>query len=516
MKRAGQEFCPFPGISAPRFAAIVAAIAALLGAPAALAQAKPSPAAQKAAAAASQGQKGSPARSLPRLARLPLSALAPAPPGRGLKSPAPTSAAPASVSLIVPAETPLRVSLSKTVPLGKVGEPIAAQVTEPVYAFDRVVIPQGSEVTGKIAEIIPASKLRRTEAIMNGNFTPLKTATIEFDTLALKDGTRLPIETKVSLGIPNVIRLVAASSKPVKPGLIQRAKRALGQQWHYALQQARTVVSYRFWKKFAIGELPYHHQYLREGTVFDAELLAPLRCGQETLAPGALADYGQPPPPNSVVEARLLTALNSATARKGGRVEAVVTQPLFSPRRKLLVLPEGTRLEGSVVQAHPARRLHRNGLLRIVIQRMTLPSGATARVDASLAGLAVGQASHIKLDSEGGASISTSKKRYLDTALSLAIAMSTTGGCDAEDRISGGSCDGGNLTHRSVAGGSGFKLVGLALGMAVHSQVLSQALGFYGAAWSVYNHFLSPGRNVILAKNTPMVIAFGAQQPSGN
>ncbi len=418
---------------------------------------------------------------------------------------------PRHIKLIVPAETPLRVALLKKVPINKVGVPVAARVVEPVYAFNRVVIPAGSRVTGKVVQIIPAPKWRRAEALMSGNFTPLRSARLEFDTLALNNGKRIPIDTTVSAGIRNVIRLVAQQQKPVKPGLIHRAERTVAAQWHAGLREVKRLVSFRYLKRFAISELPYHHQYLRAGTVFDAELVHPLDCGQETLAPGALADYGNLPPANSVVRARLLTTLSSATARKGTPVVAVMTEPIFSPHKKLLVLPEGTKLEGSVVQVHPARRLHRNGLLRIAIRKVQLPSGATALVDANIEGLDVGRSSRIALDSEGGATIPTRKRRYFNTALSMAIATSTFD----SDAGSAGASRGGDLSNRGLAGGSGFHLVGLIIGATVTSRTLGQVLGIYGAGWSVYDHFLARGHNVVLVKNTPMMIAFGSQQPSG-
>jgi hypothetical protein len=415
-----------------------------------------------------------------------------------------------TIPLMVPSGAPLRVSLEKSIRIGKVGAPVTGRVIRPVYAFDRVVIPAGSEVTGKVTKIIPASKLRRTEAILNGNFTPLKSARIEFDTLILKNGKRVPIETDVSPGIRDVIRLVSREGPQKKPGLFNEAKRAVKAQWHGAVHEVKTVASLHWLKKTAISELPYHRQYLRAGTVYEAALVHPLACGRETLVPGELTEYGNAPPANSVVHARLLTTLSSATAKKGTKVEAVMTRPLFTDARHLLILPEGTRLEGEVVQVHPAGRLHRNGLLRIAIRKMKLPSGATTAVDASIQGMEVSRRSRIQLDSEGGASIPQPKHRYLTTALSLAIATSTF---DSDAGRAG--AQNGDLTNRGLAGGSGFRLVGLILGVAVQSRALGQALGIYGAGWSVYDHFIRDGRNVVLAKDTPMTIGFGSQQPTG-
>lgn len=470
--------------------------AILLLASGAMAQGKP---------ASSQGkQKAKPSQSIPppRLSRLQ--------PRKPPKRKAPP--APETIPLTVPTGTPLRVSLLEKVPIKKVGEQVTGKVIAPVYSFNRMVIPAGSEVSGKVIRIIPASKFRRAEAIMSGNFTPLRSARVEFDTLKIKHGKSMPIDTKVSAGVPNVIRLVARKGKAEKPGLLNRAKRAIGQEWHSAMHEAKRLVSFHYLKKFAISELPYHHQYLRKGTVFEARLVHPLHFGRETLSPTELTDYGDPPPANSVVQARLVTGLSSATAHKGTQVVAVITKPLFSKNKKLLIVPEGTKLEGVVVQAHPAGHFRHNGLLRIVIRKMKLPSGATSLVDASLAGLAVGRSSHIVLDSEGGASIPHHKQRYFNTALSLAVATSTF---DSDAGRAGGA-RGGDLTNRGLAGGSGFRLVGLIVGATVQSRALGQALGIYGAGWSVYDHFIKSGHNIVLAKDTPMVVAFGSQQPTGN
>jgi hypothetical protein len=63
-----------------------------------------------------------------------------------------------------------------------------------------------------------------------------------------------------------------------------------------------------------------------------------------------------------------------------------------------------------------------------------------------------------------------------------------------------------------VAGGAGgFKLVGIALGVFVHSQPLGMAMGSYGASMSVYSHFIARGRDLVFPKNTAMEIAIGTR-----
>ena len=52
-------------------------------------------------------------------------------------------------------------------------------------------------------------------------------------------------------------------------------------------------------------------------------------------------------------------------------------------------------------------------------------------------------------------------------------------------------------------------MIGIALGLAVHSQALGRAMGVYGAGMSVYSNFLVRGREVVFPKNTAMDIGIG-------
>ena len=431
-------------------------------------------------------------------------------------SPTPAAPPPRSISLVVPAGTPLRVELLKKVHVGKVGDPVEAKLIEPVYAFDSVVIPAGTKVRGRVIRIIPPTKLHRTEAYMDGDFSPQDRARLDFSSLTLPDGRQIHVETRVSRGIPNVIRLVTQPSKK-KKGLIGQAKQTVEQDWKSAVGEVTKPGRLHRLKELVVSKLPYRPEYIEKGTVFDARLREPLDFGRETVPPGALAHFGDPPPANSIVEARLITPLSSATAHKGTPLEAVVTKPLFSAKKQLL-LPEGTKLEGVVVQVRPARRLDRNGLLRFAIRRMTLPSGLTSRVDASIAGLEVSRDSGIALGPEGGAHIPNTKRRFLDTALSLAVAATTMAG-DSDHHLGTANTatgGGGDASTNAIGGGSGFGLIGFVLGIAAHSQVVGAAFGAYGAARSVYAHLIARGHNVVLARGTPMIIAFGTQNPTGH
>jgi hypothetical protein len=148
----------------------------------------------------------------------------------------------------------------------------------------------------------------------------------------------------------------------------------------------------------------------------------------------------------------------------------VMTEPLINDSR--LVLPEGTVLKGSVLQAQPAHMLHRNGQLRIVFHQVVPPQSAEQQVEASLEGVEVKDDQHLSLDSEGGAQATTPKTRYLTTGISLALAA-TSLLPDSDAGASGQSV--GEIGGRAANGTSGYRAIGFAMGALVRSRPLATA-----------------------------------------
>lgn len=417
---------------------------------------------------------------------------------------------PPPVDLLLAKGVPLRVILRKPLRIQHAGEPVEAYVTEPVYAFDRVVIPEGSEVDGRIAALDSPTKLKRTEAYLNADFSAHRIVHLQFDTLVLPDGTRRAIETQVLPALGPVLHL--ETNAQAKTSVTRRAKGLLHRQWDMVRAQLRPSAMWHLVKSFASSELPYHKQKLPAGTVFDIELEQPLDFGLAVVPPLEAGALGQLPEANSNAFARLTTYLSSATAHIGMPVEANLTRPVFSPDGKLL-LPVGTSLEGVVVRARPARRLHRNGQLHFTLQRVQLPEGVPQPVEMALSGIEVSKASRIELDSEGTTSVAGNKEaRVLSTALSVFIATSTM----ESDHEHGGVDTNGDPGRRGVAGGSGYKLLGAAAGFAVKSTTFARVMGFWGAGQSVYSHFFTRGNDLILPKDTPIEISFGTHRIPSN
>jgi len=420
-----------------------------------------------------------------------------------------------SVPMSVPAGTPIKVALDSEVRVREVGQPIHGKTTEPVYAFDKLLVPVGTPVNGRVSAIDPLPKKIRTLQAMDANFSPVRAVHVQFDELVLPDGRRVPMHTVASPAPNGILSFVPANEKAAKTNKIQAAagkkvsatRQQIRQQWADLQKQIHAPGKMHKLKRLAIAQLPMHPQYIEEGTSFNADLQQPLDFGTESVKPEALTSVGAPPPSGSIVHARLLTPLNSSTSHKGDSVEALITEPLMASDH--LILPEGSVIRGSVMQVQPARRLARNGQLRILFHEVAPPNGIEQKVVTSLEGVAVSKGEHLKLDAEGGAQVTTPRTRYLTTGIQVMLAAASAHPDEDHDLHSGG---GGDFGGGAANGASGFRFVGMIVGALARSRVVATGFGAYGAASSIYYHFLARGRDVVYPKDMAMVVGLGARE----
>jgi type IV secretory pathway VirB10-like protein len=449
-----------------------------------------------------------------------------------------------SIDLVVNAGRPLRVALDERIQIKAVGQAVTGVVTEPVYAYDRIVITVGTRVRGRVLSIDSGSKFVRARAYASGNFSPTKHAVLRFDELLLEDGQAMPIDTVVKGGIPNVTRHVAAGSDSAnrsasddsdaddapEPTLAQRTRSQVRQRATGAVADAKQAVvdakqkvrdgfatlkslkepgqlqgqMHRL-KDAAVQQLPYHRQYLAKGTVYDAELSAPIAFGR--VVPAIAAPAGTAPAPNSILKARLATTLDSSKTPKGTSFEAVVTETVFSADGRV-ILPEGTTLTGEVTVAAPARRFHRNGRLRFLFERVQVPNQPSAPLLGALHAIDASSDERLAVDDEGGATIENSKTRFILPALTL---MSLHGSLEGDGhRFADPDGDGSIHTAGSGVGARGFGgFIGMGLIGAAVSQIsrpIGIAFGVYGAARAMYTNVLGKGREVTFTADTPIQV----------
>jgi hypothetical protein len=449
-----------------------------------------------------------------------------------------TDETPPQITLSVPSGVPLRLYLARRVPK-RHGALVEAKLLESVFAFDREVLPAGTVALGEVNRVQPVGKWERARAIVNGDFTPLHLAQVEFTTLVLPDGRRLATHTVETVGLTSIY--TEPSTKPSKKkhpsagpqsqngGILGTAKQTAKDRINGAIN-ARTrgiadIVRGPNKKEklidFLWAKLPYHPQYVRRGTRFDASLRDPLPFGFLPVKPADFTALGSQPLPDSVVHVRLLTALDSASAKLGQEVKAVVTAPLFSPDHKL-VFPEGTSLTGTVVLAKKARFFHRPGQLRFNFQRIDLPeevarmrfaspAPAPLTTPAILAAAEGSGTAPIKVDSEGGVQAKESKTRFIAPVISLMVASRAADNDAGHHNASGATGGDTNVGGRTLGGGSGFGMLGAMA--AQSSRYVGMAFGYYGLAWSVYSNVVARGGEVQFDKNAVMEIKFGTRKP---
>jgi len=415
-----------------------------------------------------------------------------------------------SVDLTVTPGALLQIVVDQRVKITGVGQPIRGTVADSVYAFDRLVIPAGTLVLGHVAALEGPSKLARTRAILAGDLTPRRQVVLNFDTLVLNE-EQVPIHAIVTAEIPHLTRTAAPTSPEETPqtSVVGRAKHSAEAHVHQTIaafkQTERDVLAEitqpgrrdRL-KNELIQRLPYHPQFIDAGTGYQTELTQPLGFGQAI--PGELAPAAVRPAPSSILRARLVTTLDSATTPRGTAIRARVTEPVFTAAHQL-IYPEGTILTGEVTLAKPARWLHRNGQLRFLFENVEPPAGGQVSLPASLYAVHASADDRVSIDEEGGATVTDSKARFIAPTLAL---LALRGSLDEHEHLDpdgdGHVIHSGSPGAQSVGGFIGLGMLGVPLG--VISRPLGIALSAIGAARTIYRNVIGKGREVQFQANT--------------
>src|ERR1700681_1767089 len=254
---------------------------------------------------------------------------------------------PESKPLVVEPGNDFRAALEKGVRLKAVGQPIAAKLLEPVYSGEILAIPAGSTIKGHVSAISTAPMHKRARRLLNGDFTPPKTAQVTFDQLVLSDGTTVPIHSDSAVGLGSVANS-RYLPKAQRPGMRQKLKSAMAPlKEPNKLQRLGEAV---------VTSLPYHPEYIDQGTVFDTALLEPV-----TVLTEAQPDMASPQIASDFLHLHLLTPINSSTSTAGSQIEAVVSQPYYQADHQLLY-PAGTRITGTVQKASSAGWIDRKSV----------------------------------------------------------------------------------------------------------------------------------------------------------
>jgi hypothetical protein len=416
-------------------------------------------------------------------------------------------------SIDVPDATVLQVQLDKHVPM-KRGEALACHLIYPVYVDNKLAIPAGTVVRGHVIGL-HSDRSRRIHARLWGDFTPFHIPVVHFDELVLPDGTVKQIATGDATNGAPVLHL----SPPAREG----AKSFLGQQIAQAKQRAKETVALVTAPgredrlvQFVYKQLPYHPERIESGTAWTVALTQPLVVTAEEIASSGKID-AEPNAKGTTKQSRktgkkgrgarsrnaavkagsedtawhirayLKQTISSATEKPGNTFDAVVAEPVFNPDHSLAI-PEGSLLEGTILQAKPARSFGRAGKLRFDFRELKLPGEASQHVMGTLTGADSNRAEQLQLDQEGGVQPKPRNRVIVPLVLSLLANRALS--------------DDGSVAGNAAVGSNGFGLVGRVVGIVGGSRALAAGIGFYGAGLSFSERWLVHGQNIAFTKNT--------------
>jgi hypothetical protein len=392
-------------------------------------------------------------------------------------------------TVVVGSGNDLRCRLEKGLRITQPGEPITAKLVEPVYAGATLAIPEGSTIKGHVSSVSTAPLKKRAGRLLRGDFTPPRTANVTFDSVILPDGTALQIHTDITVGISNM-QTAQYLPKSQRPGIRQKmrdtAKPLLEPNKFQRLRQA------------AITSLPYHPEYLDQGTIFDATLLDPLRT-PTSLEPAAV----RPRLGDNYLHLRLLTPLKSEMIARGAAIEAAVSRPYYTSDHVLLY-PAGIKLEGTVTKAVAAGWMKKNGALLFSFHAAQAPDGTTTDMVATVAGIQAAGGQRLAVGQEGNVRATTSLFSRLRAPLSL-VGPSRAVADLSIDKTAG---------SRAGEGSKGFGLLGA--GAAQASAATAIGFGYFGGAVKMYEAFLAKGSNVELPANTPIFLRINEKAHSSS
>jgi hypothetical protein len=389
-------------------------------------------------------------------------------------------------TLVVEPGNDFRAALEKGMRLRAPGQPITARLLEPIYAGEVLAIPAGSMIKGHVSAISTAPMRKRARRLLNGDLTPPKTAHVMFDQLVLSDGTMVPIHSDSAVGLGRVANS-RYLPKAQRPGMRQKLKGAVAPlREPNKLQRLGEAV---------VTSLPYHPEYIDQGTVFDTALLAPvtvLVSVQANAASPQASDY---------LHLHLLTPVNSSTSTAGTQIEAVVSQPYYQADHQLLY-SAGTRISGTVQKASSAGWMKRNGSIVFAFRSVQMPDGTTREIHSTVGGIQAERSEGLDVGREGEIKATTSTFARLLAPVSLIGPSRAVADTTLQK----------TAWSRSGEGRKGFGLLGA--GAAQASTGTAIGFGYFGAAKRLCDAFITKGSNVELPVNTPIFLRLDSNDPT--
>ena len=201
---------------------------------------------------------------------------------------------------------------------------------EPIYVENQLAIPAGALLEGNIVSVHPAPHSKRLDAKFHGDFTPLGEPVIDFTELNLRNGERYPVAVEVGGGPGTTLYFRSA-------GEIQKS--IFRRMWEGVVGKKNSTIN--------TVKAPRQDGSPEELFLVPDALPSPIGAGGNAVR-SLILEGIEPPGAGSrgagkcvrakpleklvAVRGRLRTQLDSAKAKPGDPVEAVVTQPVFDEK----------------------------------------------------------------------------------------------------------------------------------------------------------------------------------------
>ena len=310
------------------------------------------------------------------------------------------------------------------------GELLTATLVDSIYVRDRIVVASGATVSGRLEKVRGKTTREQAAAMAGGDLTPAIGARVHFDFLTPANAPPVPISAAAVIDVD---------------------------------EPAPTTGEWV--KDYLLTQLPYHRRYAHRGAVLTMTFVEPASIAEAAMpAPPAVS------PAARTVPARLLTAIDTASASAGDTVRAALLAPVRAADGTIAA-PEGTIVSGTVASVSRGRAFDRGGRVTIRLDQF---SATESRGDPPI--------------------------RFIWPPLAT---LALVGARDPA------SPDQSTFWGRSGAGWSGFLVVGALVAQVSESTAIG--FGVWGLVHSTWINVLRRGRDVVLPADSIVLLIPSAQ-----
>jgi hypothetical protein len=312
---------------------------------------------------------------------------------------------------------------------------------------------------------------------------------IHWTSLSRSDGSEYPLLAESAGGAGST--LYFRSVRADHPSLFRRAWNTFIGRKNSAVSTVKAPHKWDRLQRYFWSQMPYHPQYLDEGSQYEMVLTRTLHLPAEPRVVQANLNAQKPLERLVSVHSRLRSDLNSAKAKAGDSVEAIVTEPVLDAQNQL-VIPQNSILHGQVVRATPSRRWGRNGTLRFSFDEVSWPSGFRQNVEATPMAIEGSPDTKLEVDQEGGVARQTNRSIAAPLVMGLLSASAL------------GDDDGG--LGKTAVSSNGFALIGRLTAIGIGSRYVGGSIGAVGTGRSIYTRWLAHGKETHFGNDTEVLL----------